>query len=191
MFDDGLFAQNLEFITPFLQDKDGAPLFNYVLTVYGHFPHLLNEDKRPQVIKMQSTFKDPTLERAANQIYYRSEAIARYVNRLIELDPGGLIILVSDHLPPGQHGRMSFQKLRYLNNSSDSLHMNRIMIIEQGKVKKYATMHHYDIPSVVYNSITNGAYCKVYSCGFADNKLLDDRMSRHDDYMRIMAHASE
>lgn len=191
LFDGGLFDQNLEFITPFLQDKDGPPLFNYVLTVYGHFPHLLNEDKRPQVIKMQSTFKDPQLERAANQIYYRSEAIARYVNRLIELDPGSLIILVSDHLPPGQHGRMSFQKLRYLNNSPDSLHMNRIMIIEQGKVKKYATMHHYDIPSVVYNSITNGAYCKVYTCGFADNRLLDDRMSRHDDYMRIMAHASE
>lgn len=191
LFDGELFAQNLEFITPFLQDKDGAPLFNYILTVYGHFPHSLNKHKRPPLITMHSTFKDPQLERAANQIYYRSEAIAHYVRQLIERDPEGLIILVSDHLPPGQHGRLSFQKLRYLNNAPDSLHMNRILIIEQGKVKQYTTLHHYDIPSLVYNQITNGAYCKAYPCGFVHNTLLDDRRERHDDYMRIMAHASE
>ena len=43
----------------------------------------------------------------------------------------------------------------------------------------------------VINFITIGAYCKEHTCGFAQNKLLDDRMSRHDDYMRVMAHASE
>jgi len=191
MYDGTIFSQNLEFITPFLQDRDGAPLFNYVLTIYGHFPHLLNEEKRPPVLKMISDFKDEQLERAANQIFYRSQAVADYVNRLLELDPKSLIILVSDHLPPGQHGRRSFQKLRYLSNSNESLHMNRIMIIEEGKVKKFATIHHYDIPALVFNSITNGAYCKVNTCGFAENKLLDDRMKRHDDYMRVMAHASE
>ncbi len=191
MFDSVLFSQNLDFITPLLRNSEGSPLFNYVLTVYGHFPHLMNEEKRPQVLKMISDFKDEQLERAANQIFYRSQAVADYVNRLLELDPKSLIILVSDHLPPGQHGRRSFQKLRYLNNADASLHMNRIMIIEDGKVKKFATIHHYDIPAMVLNSITKGAYCKEHSCGFAENKLLDDRMKRHDDYMRIMAHASE
>lgn len=191
MFDGTILSQNLDFITPFLQDKDGAPLFNYVLTIYGHFPHDLNPEKRPQVLKMISNFKDEQLERAANQTYYRSQAVADYVNRLIELDPKSLIILVSDHLPPGQHGRRSFQKLRYLDNSSESLHMNRIMIIEGGKAKKFTTMHHYDIPALVFNSITDGLYCKINTCGFAENKLLDDRMKRHDDYMRVMAHASE
>ncbi|WP_319589091.1 sulfatase-like hydrolase/transferase [uncultured Desulfobulbus sp.] len=191
MFDGTIFSQNIDFITPFLKDNDGPPLFNYVLTIYGHFPHLLNEEKRPQLLKMISDFKDPQLERAANQMFYRSEAVADYVNRLLTLDAKSLIILVSDHLPPGQHGRRSFQKLRYLNNTDDSLRMNRIMIIEEGKVKKFATIHHYDIPAMVLNSITKGAYCKEHSCGFAENKLLDDRMKRHDDYMRVMAHASE
>lgn len=191
MFDGTILSQNLEFITPFLKDNDGPPLFNYVLTIYGHFPHELNEEKRPKVLKMISDFKDPQLERAANQIFYRSQAAADYVNRLLELDPKSLIILVSDHLPPGQHGRRSFQKLHYLNNSDESLHMNRIMIIEDSKVKKFATMHHYDIPALVFNSITDGAYCKIHTCGFTENKLLDDRMMRHDDYMRVMAHASE
>jgi phosphoglycerol transferase MdoB-like AlkP superfamily enzyme len=191
MFDSTLFTQNLEFITPFLKDSDGPPLFNYVLTVYGHFPHILNEQKRPQVLKMISSFKDAHLERAANQMFYRSEAVAAYVNRLLELDEKSLIILVSDHLPPGLYGRKSFEKLRYLNNKENSLHMNRILIIEDGKAKKYATIHHYDIPAMVLNYVTKGTYCKEHSCGFMENKFLDDRMMRHDDYMRVMAHASE
>ncbi|MCL1980943.1 MAG: sulfatase-like hydrolase/transferase [Proteobacteria bacterium] len=191
MFDGNIFSQNLEYITPLLREKDAPPLLNYVLTVYGHFPHLINEAKRPKVLKMISNFQDEQLERAANQMFYRTQAVADYVNRLIELDPKSLIILVSDHLPPGQHGRRSFQKLRYLDNSNDNIHMNRIMIIEEGKAKKYAVMHHYDIPAMVYNFVSNGMYCKVNTCGFVDNKLLDDRMQRHDDYMRIMAHASK
>ena len=191
MFDAAVFSQNLEFITPLIKQNDGPPLFNYIRTVYGHFPHALNEEKRPQLLKMISSFKDPQLERAANQIFYRSQAVADYVNRLLALDAKSLIILVSDHLPPGQHGRRSFQKLHYLNNTDESLHMNRIMIIEDGKVKKFTTIHHYDIPALVLNSISEGAYCKEQTCGFAENKLLDDRMQRHDDYMRIMAHASE
>jgi phosphoglycerol transferase MdoB-like AlkP superfamily enzyme len=191
MFDSVLFSQNLKFITPLLKDKSGPPLFNYVLTVYGHFPHLLNEKKRPRVLKMISRFKDSQMERAANQIFYRSEAVADYVSHLIELDEKSLIILVSDHVPPGEYGRKSYEKLHYLDNTDESLHMNRIMIIEDGKPKKYATIHHYDIPAMVLNYITNGAYCRDHTCGFAENKLIDDRMARHDDYLRLMAHASE
>jgi len=191
MFDSVIFSQNLDYVAKLLGEKDAPPLFNYVLTIYGHYPHYMNEEKRPRVLKMVSDFEDEQLERAANQMYYRTQAVADYVNRLIELDPKSLIILVSDHLPPGQHGRRSFQKLRYLDNSNESLHMNRIMIIEEGKPKKYAVIHHYDVPAIVYNFVSSGAYCKVNTCGFVENKLLDDRMRRHDDYMRIMAHAAK
>lgn len=191
MFDKELFTQNLAFITPLLQENDGLPLFNYVLTIYGHVPHLIDVTKRPLVLKMLSSFKDAQLERAANQFFYRTEAVADYVNRLLELDPKSLIIMVSDHLPPGQYGKSSFEKLRYLSNKEGSLHMNRILIIEDGKVKKYATIHHYDIPAIILNYISKGAYCREHTCGFAENKFLDDRIGRHDDYMRVMAHASE
>lgn len=191
MFDSVIFSQNLDYVAKLLHEKDAPPLFNYVLTIYGHFPHKINEEKRPKVLKMNSSFEDEQLERGANQMYYRTQAVADYVTRLIELDPKSLIILVSDHLPPGQHGRRSFQKLRYLDNSNESLNMNRIMVIEEGKPKKYAVVHHYDIPAMVYNFVSNGAYCKVNTCGFVENKLLDDRMQRHDDYMRTMAHAAK
>ena len=58
-------------------------------------------------------------------------------------------------------------------------------------MKKYATIHHYDLPARVLNYVTKGAYCKDRSCGFVKNKFLDDKAARHDDYMRLMAHASE
>ena len=191
MWDGDLFTQNLEFIEPFLKDSDGPPLFNYLLTVYGHFPHVIDENKRPRVLKMLSAHKDPQLERAANQFFYRSGAVADYVNRLLELDEKSLIILVSDHVPPGQYGRRSYQKLRYLNNRVDNVHVNRVLIIEDGKLKKYATIHHYDVPALVLNYLTEGGYCKDQTCGFVKNKFLDDRGTRHEDYMRLMAHASE
>jgi hypothetical protein len=60
----------------------------------------------------------------------------------VGLDPDSLIILVSDHLPPGQYGRKSYQKLNYLDARQESMLMNRILIIEAGKVKKLATIHH-------------------------------------------------
>jgi phosphoglycerol transferase MdoB-like AlkP superfamily enzyme len=193
MFDGTVFAENLEFIAPLIKDKTNPPLFNYVLTIYGHMPHILNEQKRPKILKMVSAFKDPHLEMSANQLFYRSEAVADYVNRLLEIDEKSLIILVSDHVPPGLFGRVSYEKMRYLNNKDDFIHMNRIMVIEDGKVKKLATIHHYDVPAMVLNYVTKGAYCKeqIQNCGFAENKFLDDRMKRHDDYMRVMAHATD
>ena len=191
MFDRTLFNENLDFITPLIKAKTGLPLFNYVLTIYGHMPHIINEQKRPKVLQLVSSFKDPHLENSANQFFYRTEAVAEYVNRLLEIDEKSLIILVSDHVPPGIFGRKSYEKLRYLNNKDDSIHMNRIMVIEDGKVKKIATIHHYDVPAMVLNYVTQGAYCKEHTCGFAENKFLDDRMQRHDDYMRLMAHATD
>lgn len=191
MWDGTLFAENLEFIAPLIKDKSAPPLFNYVLTIYGHMPHILNEQKRPKVLKMVAAYKDAHLEMSANQFFYRSEAVAEYVNRLLEIDEKSLIILVSDHVPPGIFGRKSYEKLRYINNKEDSIHMNRIMVIEDGKVKKLATIHHYDVPAMVLNYVTKGAFCKEHSCGFAENKFLDDRMKRHDDYMRLMAHATD
>jgi hypothetical protein len=107
------------------------------------------------------------------------------------MDEKSLIILVSDHVPPGQYGRRSYQKLQYMNNREDNVHVNRVLIIEDGKLKKYATIHHYDLPAMVLNYVTKGAYCKDRTCGFVKNKFLDDKAARHDDYMRLMAHASE
>ncbi|MDP3478199.1 MAG: LTA synthase family protein [Desulfoprunum sp.] len=188
MFDGVLFNQNLQFIKDAVSDEDAPPLFNYVLTMYGHLPHVLNKDKRPNVLKLVSRFRDPQLERVANQFFYRSQAVADYVKKLIDIDKNSLIIIVSDHLPPLQ-GQTTYQKLGYLDNREDSIHLNRILIIEDGKVKKYTLIHHYDVPKIILNYLTKGEYCRGKTCGFVENKFIQDRATMHDQYLRLMAHA--
>ncbi len=190
MFDGVLFDQNLRFIKDAIVDADAPPLFNYVLTMYGHLPHVLNKDKRPNVLRLVSRFRDPQLERVANQFFYRSQAVADYVKQLIEIDKNSLVIIVSDHLPPLQ-GLLTYQKLRYLDNRAESIHLNRILIVEDGKVKKYTTIHHYDIPKIILNYLTKGDYCRKETCGFVKNTFLQDREGMHDQYLRLMAHAIE
>lgn len=191
MFDATLFNQNLIFLAQIHKDATAPPTFNYVLTIYGHMPHLINEKKRPRVLKLVGRFGDPQLERSANQFYYRSAAIADYVNAIVSRDKNSLIILVSDHVPPLQFGPNTYRDLRYLDNRPDSIHLNRILIIENGRVKKYATIHHYDVPKIILNYITQGAYCRDKVCGFTQNRLLPDRLALHDQYMKLMAHATE
>ncbi|MGB5230748.1 MAG: LTA synthase family protein [Desulfoprunum sp.] len=188
MFDGELFRQNLQFVEEALSDKDAPPLFNYVLTMFGHLPYVLNQDKRPYLLKLLSRYRDPTLERVANLFYYRSQAVAAYVKRLVKIDPHSLIILVSDHVPPLQ-GLTTYKKLRYLDNRKDSLHLNRILFIEDGKVKTHATIHHYDVPKIILDYLSQGQYCRENLCGFAKNRLLSDRDGLRDEYLRLMAHA--
>ena len=190
MFDEPLFSQNLQFIAKGLAEGQGKPILNYVLTMYGHLPHLLDPEKRPSIVDLVSRFRDPQLARVANQYYYRTQAIVEYVEKLKKIDPHSLIIMVSDHLPPLQ-GVTTYKKLRYLNNQDGNTFMNRILILEDGKVTKYATIHHYDIPKLVLNYLTAGEYCRQKTCGFTENKLLADREGLHDQYLRLMAHAIE
>lgn len=188
MFDSVLFEQNLQFIARYLKDTNRKPVFNYVLTMYGHLPHILNKKKRPTILDLVSRFRDPQLARVANQFFYRSQAVAEYIEQLKSIDPDSLIILVSDHLPPLQ-GLTTYKNLKYMDNRKGSTYLNRIMILENGTVTHYATIHHYDIPKLVMNYLTDGEFCRGTTCGFTENQLLSDRQDMHDAYRRLMAHA--
>lgn len=187
LFDGDLFAQNLAFVGKALQDNPGQPILNYVLSMYGHFPHIMDATRRPPVLTMKARYKDDQLRLAANQHYYRTEAIAAYVERLIELDPNSLIVLISDHLPPLEDGTGSYKKLGYLNDIADSTAYNRILVLENGKPVRYRNLHHYDVPSIVYNYLSGGWYCKNQACNlFRETR---ERADYYESYMRLMAHA--
>jgi len=108
------------------------------------------------------------LLRAANQYWYRTQAIASYIRALIKLDPKSLIILVSDHVPPLSEGRNSYKDFRYLDNIDDSIHMNRIVVVEDGKVVRHTIMHHYNVPSLIYDYLTSQRYCAQNNCDLSD-----------------------
>lgn len=191
LFDAQLFEQNLAFVKSHLQNKPEQPLFNYVMTIYGHTPHLLDKDKRPEIIQLQSTFEDDHLQRAANQFYYRTQAIANYVHRLLEMDKHSLIVLVSDHVPPLRNGPNTYQALRYMDNIDQSYYYNRIAIIENGVVKQYPPISHYELPPLILNYLSDGTYCQTNRCAFLNHKQRLARQEYLDDYMTLMAHASE
>ena len=191
MFDGKLFNQNLAYVGQYLKDHPGQPLFNYVMSIYGHTPHYMDEAIRPKFIKLLSQQQDEQLEGAVNQHYYRTEAIAQYVQGLLKIDPHSIIILVSDHVPPLSCGPDTYKKFQYMKNIENSVYYNRIVIIENGKTMQYDTIHHYDVPKLIANYLTDGAYCRTKQCSFVKKTIADQTPTNsQDDYMTIMAHAT-
>jgi hypothetical protein len=170
LFDGDLFNQNLAFINRMLREHPGQPIFNYVLTMYGHAPHDIDTDRRPLVLSVKAPHDDQQLLRAANQYWYRTQAIASYIRALIKLDPKSLIILMSDHLPPFDEGTKSYKEFRYLDNIDDSTHMNRIVVVEDGKVVRHKTIHHYNVPSLIYDYLTSQRYCAQNNCDLSSDE---------------------
>jgi phosphoglycerol transferase MdoB-like AlkP superfamily enzyme len=182
LFDGDLFDQNLAFVARTLRDNPTHPILNYVLGIYGHEPHDIDISKRPLVLSVKSPQNDEQLQRAANQYWYRTQAIADYVRGLIKLDPESIIVIVSDHLPPLDRGINSYKGLRYLNNVEDSTHVNRILIVENGKVVQHKTIHHYEIPFVIYDYLTSRRFC-------SENNCVQSGKRDEQRYMSLMARA--
>jgi len=191
LFDGDLFEQNLAFVKQHLQEHPGQPLMNYIMTIYGHTPHLLNEQKRPQVLTVSGPREDQHLLLAANQFYYRTQAIANYVNQLRAIDPQSLIVLLADHVPPLIYGPITYRELKYMGNVDDSNHINRLMIIENGKPTSYQTIHHYNVPQIVFNYLTAGQYCLTDDCAHLNAHIAQDKASYLPKYFQLMAHAAQ
>ncbi|MHB8811360.1 MAG: sulfatase-like hydrolase/transferase [Desulfobulbaceae bacterium] len=191
MFDGDLFSQNLTFVSDWLKRNPGKPMLNYIMTIYGHTPHLINLDKRPKVVEIigTGTFRDDQLERAVNQYYYRTEVLAAYVKELMRIDPESIIILVSDHLPSLTYGPNTYKDLQYLGNTEDSVHQNRIYIVENGRAVKYDTIHHYDVPRLILNYVTQARFSQTLTLNATLREKSIGLSSLRDQYMTIMAHA--
>lgn len=188
IFDGVLFSQNLEFIVRRIKQNPNIPILNYIIGMYGHTPHDLNANKRPMVLKILGNSRDEGLEKAANQYYYRTEAITAFVKGLIAADPQSLIILVSDHLP-SLSGSQTYQELKYLNGTTEATLLNRIYIIENGRPMRQNTIHHFDLPRIILNYATRGKYCQEHDCNFATHDTPFAKNAYHNDYLDIMSQA--
>ncbi|MBK1645697.1 sulfatase [Thiocapsa imhoffii] len=92
--DSSLYRQILDRIGPELQGP--TPIFNYVLTYFGHLPYPLN-DQRPPVITAAEGHE--TVAAFANTMYYKSRELMDFLRELRTLDPDAVIVLFGDHLP--------------------------------------------------------------------------------------------
>jgi hypothetical protein len=142
-------------------------------------------------LQVESDYPDDHLQRAANQFYYRSGAIAAYVNALLEIDPDSLIIFVSDHVPPLRNGPNTYRALDYLDNAGQSYYYNRLLVIENGRPVAYDRVRHFDLPDMVLDYVTGGEFCRDQRCEFREDTPMQARESYLDAYYSLMAHASE
>ena len=191
IFDQDLFEQNLGYVEKHLRENPEKPLFNYLMTIYGHLPHILDPDSRPEKIELHSDYPDDHLTRSTNQFYYRTEAIANYVNSLISLDPESLIVLISDHVPPLRNGPNTYEALAYLDGVENANYHNRLAIIDRGQPRVWPVIHHYEIPALVLNYLSEGAYCHTQGCSFTGNGDTTSQNEWLNAYLVLMAHASE
>ncbi len=188
MFDGELLRQNLDFIREWKKANPGVPLFNYINSIYGHFPHQMNAEKRPTLIDVKGAIKDGHLESCINQFYYRTEALAGFLNEIKTDDPESLVILISDHLP-WVYGIETYKKLGYAAKEKNFDLINRVFFFQAGKAVQYETIHHYDVPDLILNYITGGTHCKSHACGFKTSKEPVVKKDHEEAYMTIMANA--
>lgn len=90
--DSSMYRQVMEKIST--QTDSAQPLFNYMLTFFGHLDYPLNE-QRPAVIKADSKM----VQDYANTMYYKSRELMSFLKQLRARDPESLIVLFGDHLP--------------------------------------------------------------------------------------------
>ncbi len=190
-FDQPLLERNLAFVRAHQRQHPGQPLFNYVLTIYGHTPHLLDPAQRPERIGLVSHYPDDHLQRVVNQFYYRTEAIAAYLDRLMEIDRDSLVILVSDHVPPLRNGPNTYSALGYLGNREGSTYYNRIAILKDGRPRAYPELRHYELPALVLDYLSEGAYCRDHACAFREGGRRVAREAHRERYLRLIAHAAQ
>ncbi len=92
--DESLYRQILDHLDPKL--RASKPVFNYVLTYFGHLPYPLNERRPPVITAAQG---HEIVAAYANTIYYKSRELMDFVRTLRQTDPDALIVLFGDHLP--------------------------------------------------------------------------------------------
>jgi hypothetical protein len=193
MFDGDLLTQNLAFIAKQIKENPTRPLFNYIISMYGHTPHEINTAKRPLVVTMLGEERDDQIERAVNQYYYRTEAIAGYVKELKRIDPKSIIILVSDHLPSLTFGPNTYRDLNYLDQAEDFIHLNRIYVLENGRAVRYTDIHHYDVPKIILDYVTQdkAGKSRIAKKTVSPPNGPVDMQTYREQYMTIMANAMD
>ncbi len=92
--DASLYRQVLERVGPRL---DGAqPVFNYVLTYFGHLDYPLNAERPARI---HTTTDNALVAAYANTVYYKSRELMAFLGELRARDPDAIIVLFGDHLP--------------------------------------------------------------------------------------------
>jgi hypothetical protein len=110
---DGVLFDEIEKMSETRLDKESKPFFFYALGIYGHKDFYRNSEIRPDVVKCNPHNDD--INKIANQFYYRTKAIAKFLKNIHKIDPEGIVLVISDHLPPGVLKYSGYKYTKYTN----------------------------------------------------------------------------
>ncbi len=158
--DRSLYRQVLEKIDPLLEgDK---PLFNYVLTFFGHLPYPLSSD-RPPIFESKSAH--PDVAAYASTLHYKARDLMEFLAALRERDPEGLIVVFGDHLPVlgglgayVESGLVAAERADYTPDMYLTLAATPLIIIDgkNGPVP-LGNLPMYRLPSLILTLLGNGS----------------------------------
>lgn len=124
--------------------KNDDPFFVYALGIYGHREYYRNLAARPDMVE-PSPF-DENVNKIANQFYYRTEAVARFLNEMQRIDPDSIVLLASDHLP----------SILHLSKYKHSKYANLCIFKNGNEFVDLSGMNYHRIPSKIW-SILDGS----------------------------------
>lgn len=164
------------------------PFLNYLLTMEGHTPFHLDSETQPIVVEVEP--ENWLTQVLANKTYYRTKALADYINELMRQDPKSLIIAVADHLPPmTQDGADFYERWGYSaweqGTSKLGLREQFFVAIDAGEVVTLEQINHYNIYQFVLNSLSQGSYCKHRSCWDSPSNVPNASLSE-ENYKNLL-----
>ncbi|MDK9705801.1 MAG: sulfatase-like hydrolase/transferase [Desulforhopalus sp.] len=163
IFDGDLFVQNLAYVEKVM--AEGRPILNYVLGTYGHLPHHTDVARFPPKVEIVGVEKDSQTYLAIQQFYYRAGALADYIKKLKALDPRGLIVVTSDHLPALDGGPRFYEKLGYTLLTASGEYKQNIWFYDGPVHKKLAWPDfHYEFMDFILDVLTEERICRQMVC---------------------------
>ncbi len=141
IFDGDLFTYNVKSLRNSDQE---TPYLHYSLGMYGHFPYYRNKTLRPDVISTE--YADKRVERVANQFFYRTKAIAKFINRILAVDRTAIIFISGDHLPP-----LLTKGVGYKRDSHDNISL----LLDAGAPVSLDGKSFYEIPRIIWSMLSD------------------------------------
>ncbi|MEN8200636.1 MAG: sulfatase-like hydrolase/transferase, partial [Thermodesulfobacteriota bacterium] len=148
LFDGDFFNANIEYVEKSLATGEGKePILNYLVGMYGHIPFTRNKELRPDIVSLDPQHDE--LDAVANQFYYRTRALAEYLEKLQQLDPSAVIFVTSDHLPPIFHQKDIVYK--------HDLHINSGLLLNEFSAVDVTGKSVYDISHIIWNLLIDSS----------------------------------
>ena len=166
--DESFFKQHFGYIKEFLS-KD-KPILNYLFAVGCH-SGLGQKKSNDNLIKFSSS---KSLEDSLNCNTKSIQYLTKYIDKILNLDPNSLIIVLSDHYPPGVSSyKEAGYKCKTNNHISACPNMSKMRVIFIGDVFDMDFNNdifaYYELPEIIINHISNKALCKSIKCSINDD----------------------